>query len=86
MYIYVDKKEGLATLPDALIKQVGNTELAMTILITPDKKLARAKASDVLDALETQGFYLQMPPSLHAESGGTSQTIAEANDLLGRGQ
>lgn len=84
MYLYVDKQDGLNKLPDSLVKQMGKTELAMTIIITPDKKLAQAKASDVLDAIETQGFYLQMPPTLHGKSQESSRTIAEANDFLER--
>lgn len=84
MYLYVDKKNGLNKLPESLIKQVGKTELAMTIIITPDKKLARAKATDVLAAIKAQGFYLQMPPSVLDEAQGNSQAIAEANDFLER--
>ncbi len=84
MYLYVDKKDGLNKLPESLVKQAGKTELAMTIIITPDKKLARAKAADVLEAIESKGFYLQMPPSLYGEAQESSQAVSEANDFLER--
>ena len=40
----------------------------MTLLLSPDRKLARAEAAVVLDAIEQQGFYLQMPPSEFEQS------------------
>lgn len=82
MYIYVDKKDGLEKLPETLYKQTGKMELAMGLMITPDKKLARAVAQDVLNAIEAQGFYLQMPPSLYGEEKTSSNAITEANDFL----
>lgn len=84
MYLYVDKKDGLNKLPDSLVKQVGKTELAMGLIITPDKKLAHAKATDVLAAIKAQGFYLQMPPSLYSDTQENSRKITEANDFLER--
>ena len=65
MYVYVDKQDDLSQIPEALKKQMGTTELAMTLLLAPDKKLARADAQEVLKAIEEKGFYLQMPPSIH---------------------
>jgi uncharacterized protein YcgL (UPF0745 family) len=52
------------------------------LVITPDKKLARAIAKDVLAAIESQGFYLQMPPSLYGEAQISSRAIIEANNFL----
>ena len=84
MYIYVDKKGGLEKLPDSLRKKTGKMVFAMGLVLTPDKKLARANAKDVLIAIETQGFYLQMPPSLYGEAQESSNAISEANDFLER--
>ena len=33
-----------------------------TLMITPDKKLARVEATQVLSDIVEKGFYLQMPP------------------------
>ncbi len=63
MYLYL--REGVTTddLPAALLKQVGELTQVMELSLTPDSKLARAKVSLVLEKLEVDGFYLQMPPS-----------------------
>lgn len=61
-YIYMEKGVAIDSLPKALLEQTGALELAMTMLLTPEKKLARADISRVLESLENQGFYLQMPP------------------------
>lgn len=62
MYLYVDKKNDLEPVPEALLKRFGKPELAMILVITPDKKLARADAGRVLEMIKEQGFYLQIPP------------------------
>ncbi|MGH1486605.1 MAG: YcgL domain-containing protein [Cellvibrionaceae bacterium] len=80
MYVYMAKQDGLDTLPDALKQRTGRMELAMTLLITPDKKLARATAEDVLIAIDNQGFYLQMPPSMTDEM----QSVSQANTFIKR--
>lgn len=62
MYLYVEKREGLARVPEALIEVFGKPTGAMTLLITPTKKLARADAQKVLAEIRSKGYYLQMPP------------------------
>lgn len=85
MYVYVDKQEGFEKIPELLLKQMGKTELAMTLVITPDKKLARAEAKDVLASIDEKGFYLQMPPSIHESAQDTSmKNLHENNHLLNR--
>ncbi len=61
-YLYVTRKDALSRVPEALLETFGKPELAMTLMLSPDKKLARADTEKVLQALEEQGFYLQMPP------------------------
>ncbi|UXD87417.1 YcgL domain-containing protein [Thalassolituus hydrocarboniclasticus] len=62
-YLYVSRKDALSRVPEALLEQFGKPELAMTMILTPEKKLARADIDKVLKALDEQGFYLQMPPA-----------------------
>ena len=62
MYLYVEKAKGLAAVPEALLTQFGEPQLAMTLALHPGRALARADIETVLQALDTQGFYLQMPP------------------------
>lgn len=63
MYLYVEKKVGFSRVPEELMKMFGQPVLAMTILITPEKKLGRADTEKVINDLESKGFYLQMPPA-----------------------
>ncbi|HSC76654.1 MAG TPA: YcgL domain-containing protein [Pseudomonadales bacterium] len=61
-YLYVDKKEGMARVPPGLLERFGKAETAMTLILEPSRKLARADAATVLEHIREQGFYLQMPP------------------------
>lgn len=62
MYLYVPHREDLARVPKALLEKFGRPQKVMTLALTPDRKLARADISTVLESLVTQGFYLQLPP------------------------
>lgn len=62
LYLYVDKTENLSRVPETLLKQFGKPELAMTMLLDGKRKLARADVNKVLEAIQEQGFYLQLPP------------------------
>ncbi|QNI03456.1 YcgL domain-containing protein [Halomonas sp. SH5A2] len=62
MYLYVDKRQGLTHVPEALLASFGKPQALLTMILTTDKKLARASAADIIEAINSQGFYLQMPP------------------------
>lgn len=62
MYLYVPQQEDLARVPKALLEKFGQPQKVTTLLLTPERKLARADTGKVLEALLTQGFYLQLPP------------------------
>ncbi|QQD21557.1 YcgL domain-containing protein [Venatoribacter cucullus] len=61
-YLYVSRKDALSRVPEALLTTFGKPELAMTLMLSADKKLARADAAKVLQQMDEQGFYLQVPP------------------------
>ncbi len=63
MYLYVDMERGLVDVPEPLLASFGEPEKALSLLLTPDRKLARADAAEVLAAIQQQGFYLQLPPT-----------------------
>jgi len=63
MYLYVDKRTGLNDVPQSLLSGFGAPVHAFDLLLDQKRRLARAEASRVLEAIEEQGFYLQMPPS-----------------------
>lgn len=62
MYLYVDKTEDLARVPESLLKRFGKPELAMTLVLHPERKLARVDINQVLADLAENGFSLQLPP------------------------
>lgn len=67
LYLYVAHEESLARVPDELLQQFGKPEEAMRLQLNENRKLARAKAQDVLSAIQAKGYYLQLPPSAHTQ-------------------
>ncbi|UTW49741.1 YcgL domain-containing protein [Bacterioplanoides sp. SCSIO 12839] len=61
-YLYVEQKKGLKELPEELLEIFGPAEKTLTLILTEEKKLARAEATKVMAEIEEKGFYLQMPP------------------------
>ena len=86
MYLYVDQKNGLKSVPEDLLTTFGQTESVMVLLLTKDKKLARATASDVLAAIEDQGYFLQMPPPPEALAEAQIAAMVEAEEKLANAQ
>lgn len=61
-YLYLPKGADFQTLPQALQQTFGRPELALSLNLTPERRLAQHRAPEVLEALENQGFFLQLPP------------------------
>ena len=62
MYLYIDRKAEFNSLPEGLLSLFGKPEHVLDLILTPEKSLARVDATKVLDEIQTNGFYLQMPP------------------------
>jgi hypothetical protein len=62
MYLYTLKSEGYTRLPEALLMQFGTPVHVTDIMLSAERALARADVVQVLSQIESQGFYLQMPP------------------------
>lgn len=72
MYLYVDAAADLARVPKALLERFGRPVEALSLMLSADRPLARADAARVLECIEDDGFYLQMPPvhdAPHAAGG-----------------
>lgn len=82
MYLYVKREEGLEHVPEALLKRFGKPQPAMTLVLTPGRKLARVPVERVLECLEDPGYYLQLPPRPELENDATR--IGGQNNLMGR--
>lgn len=61
-YIYVEKAGDFTRVPQELLVHLGDLALVMELELTPDRKLVRAQAPDVMWQLLEQGYYLQLPP------------------------
>ncbi|WP_432698308.1 YcgL domain-containing protein [Marinobacterium sp. YM272] len=62
MYLYVDKRDALARVPEALLEMFGQPMHVMDMPMKADRKLARVDADKVLKEIDDKGFYLQLPP------------------------
>ncbi|MDD0823018.1 YcgL domain-containing protein [Mannheimia sp. AT1] len=62
MYLYVPKRDQFDRVPESLLQMFGKPEFSMFFNLTGDKSLLRAKNEEVIQLLEEQGYYLQMPP------------------------
>lgn len=61
-YVYLAGKDDFDVLPEPLRQRLGVLEPVMELELTPDRRLARADAAAVIQALRTRGCYLQLPP------------------------
>lgn len=59
-YVFIPKATPLSDLPKEVLKMLGQAEMVMTLNLTPNKKMARGKADEIIKSIDTQGFHLQM--------------------------
>ena len=81
MYLYVEKPQGMERVPEKLKTLFGKPAHVTTLLLTPERKLARADVAKVMNELRDRGYYLQMPPVVDDEM----RSIAAQNSKLPRG-
>ena len=65
MYLYIIKKDDFSMVPETLLKIFGNPEFSLQLNLAKRSKLARVDLAEVKRALDGQGYYLQMPPTIH---------------------
>ena len=64
LFLYVARDEGLQRVPEALLEKFGTPKLALTIDLHPGRSLAKEDPVKVLDAIESNGFFLQILPHI----------------------
>ncbi|MEM7401985.1 MAG: YcgL domain-containing protein [Pseudomonadota bacterium] len=60
-YIYIEQKDDFEKVPQQLLQLFGTPEFALEFDLTEDRKLAVADAKQVMQYINEQGYYLQMP-------------------------
>lgn len=79
MYLYIAKRDDFEPVPEPLRQMFGKPQFVMLFNLAGDKALKRAKNAEVLQAIQSQGFYLQMPPPPE----NLLKTFVESNKLSG---
>ncbi len=66
MYLYVlhhdDPATALNAVPATVLQAFGRATFVMSLTLHAERKLARVNVLNVMDALQTKGFFIQMPP------------------------
>ena len=62
-YLYVPADQGLEHIPEALLQQLGEVEIALSLELTEERSLAKEDPLVVMANLKEQGYHLQLPPS-----------------------
>lgn len=62
-YLYLQDKDDFSCLPEAVLQVFGAPEFTLSFDLHADRKLAQADSQTVIDQLQAEGFYLQLPRS-----------------------
>ena len=66
-YVFIPTTSELSELPNELLRVLGQPELVMTLNLTPEKKMARGTAAEILKSIDKQGFHIQLPEDSHID-------------------
>ena len=61
-YLYVAKKDDFSSVPAALMKVFGQPKFVLMIPLDKKEHIAQLPKQNFVEKLESEGFYLQMPP------------------------
>ncbi|MGI9282856.1 MAG: YcgL domain-containing protein [Endozoicomonas sp.] len=82
MYLYVEKRDQLEKIPEALHLAFGKATHVMDMLLTSERKLARVDTEKVMSEIQEKGFYLQMPPAEEDYIQHLPEELLSFNDPL----
>ena len=63
-YLFVEHENDFARVPQTLLSMLGELELVMTLNLADRRRLAQVDPQQVMELLQSQGYYLQLPPSI----------------------
>ena len=61
-FLYIERLDDFERVPDSLLELLGELQQVMQLTLSMSKPLANADVAEVMQLLESQGYYLQMPP------------------------
>lgn len=61
-FLYIERVDDFERVPETLLQLLGELEHVMEVTLELAKPLANADVEEVMQLLESQGYYLQMPP------------------------
>jgi uncharacterized protein YcgL (UPF0745 family) len=82
LYLFVPQESGLDDLPKELLVMFGKPEHVIDFELTPEKKLAREDAATVLEAIESKGYFMQMPPHEVEKMGNMTPPPAHLDNIF----
>lgn len=62
-YLYLPKDADFKTLPDVLQALFTPQQVAMNLLVKPERTYARLTGAELLEHFNDPGYYLQLPPA-----------------------
>ena len=75
-YLYLPVGKSFSDLPEELQQTFGEPFLVMKLDVHADARLARVTPARVLEALDKDGYFLQLPPKLPVEEEITRKVRA----------
>lgn len=62
LYLFVPEETALDQLPNELLVMFGEPKHVINFELSPEKKLAQEDPKVVLEAIQTKGYFVQLPP------------------------
>lgn len=63
LYLFVEQEKGINQLPQELLVMFGDPVHVIDFVLTPERKMAREDALEVMKSIQTKGYFMQMPPN-----------------------
>lgn len=63
LYLYVPQDSGLESIPKEVLVIFGEPKHVIDFELSPERKLAREDTTTVIEALDSKGYFMQMPPN-----------------------
>lgn len=60
-FLFIPEKGDFSQLPEDLLRVFGEPEFSFEFPLTADRKMINGDAGEILERMEAQGFYLQLP-------------------------